>query len=291
MPSSCTDCSKSFKLSDIHYFCEYGNHYICKRCIEEFVSIRAIQSKRDGRLRPLHLIQVCGSPSCCLLNLPFYDLHESSEDHLLITHSEEAEDVFSTNSKVLYDATSKNPQTLTFLQLNVRSIRQLPKLDEIRMALLSADSNNFVLCLCKTWLDNSFADTYVNIPFYHCFRKDRGGNVPYEGLVCYVTTFLSASRRADLEIEFDVFEVLVISFKSKKRETVLLISMYRPPDTTHQRTRTFLPKMELVSMLEQFDKLVIIGNINIDSSKGTGAMLMDLQSFQKRNDIVEKARG
>jgi hypothetical protein len=80
------------------------------------------------------------------------------------------------------------------------NITSLPKhIDELRVLL--ADRPVDVLSINETRLDNSVADSDVNIPGYEIIRRDRMTNGRFGGGVCfYVRTSVNYCLRSDFNI-------------------------------------------------------------------------------------------
>ena len=69
---------------------------------------------------------------------------------------------------------------LKIVHLNIHYL--YPKLDEIKLLLSNQDID--ILCLCETFLNDTFSNNELNIDSYKMFRKDRatasGGLCIYE---------------------------------------------------------------------------------------------------------------
>lgn len=95
------------------------------------------------------------------------------------------------DSDVLLDGGRKS---MLVGHLNIRSV--LPKDDELNLLLESGQ--NMVLGLSETWLDETIANSEVDIPGFKLFRKDR--NRRGGGVMVYASHDLTkVERRSDLE--------------------------------------------------------------------------------------------
>ena len=131
-----------------------------------------------------------------------------------------------------------------------------PKLDEIKLLLSS--QNIDILCLCETFLNDSFSSSELSIENYKIFRKDRlthGG-----GLIVYVNDDLPCIQRHDLEISS--VESIWLEVKQPNSKPVLLSYVYRPPSSKVQWLHDFSSSLDNASTYE--NECLIIGDFNFD---------------------------
>ena len=124
----------------------------------------------------------------------------------------------------IYSSISSVDSIQNLSNLNIQSI--LPKIDQIRC---EAQAYN-ILVFSESWMKAEITDNDIYIEFfmppYRTDRVDREG----EGFVVCVRDTFSCRRRNDLEncgIEVVWVEVNV------KGKTILLVSFYRPPNSTN----------------------------------------------------------
>ena len=137
--------------------------------------------------------------------------------------------------------------------------RLLKNLDELRILL----ANNYidVLAINKTRLDSSISDCELFISGYEIFRRDRSINGRHGGGVCfYVRSTINYTPRLDLNI--DHLENLCIEIRKPRAKPFLVITWYRPPDST---VDTFSCFETLVGKLDAGDlESYLMGDINVN---------------------------
>lgn len=85
-------------------------------------------------------------------------------------------------------------------------------------------------------------------------------------------------------------KVIIVSLKSKAKERVL-VSLYHPPGMNAEKTKGRFTKLESLLRTKTFEKLLIMGDINIDSIKKGTASEKQLSGLTKKNDLVDKISG
>ena len=114
--------------------------------------------------------------------------------------------------------------------LNVEDLTK--HIDELRVFV--ADNPIDVLALNETWLDSSIPDSDLYISGYEIIRRDRGflgaDGKPYGGVCFYVRSSVNFALRADLSI--NELENLCIEIRKSNSKPFLIVSWYRPPDST-----------------------------------------------------------
>jgi exonuclease III len=138
------------------------------------------------------------------------------------------------------------------------------KLDEIKI-LLSNQNVDF-LCLCETFLNDSFSDSELHIDNYRLFRKDRqshGG-----GLLIYAKEELPCIHRQDLESSS--VEAIWLEVKRPNSKPFLISNVYRPPSEKVSWLDEFSRILDNASVEEK--ECIIIGDFNFDLlNVGTGS--------------------
>ncbi|XP_068738010.1 uncharacterized protein [Montipora capricornis] len=111
--------------------------------------------------------------------------------------------------------------------LNVASL--VKHIDELRILL--TDTPVDVLSINETRLDDSVKDSDVYIPGYEIIRRDRKTNGRFGGGVCFfVRSNISYSLRSDLSIH--QLENLCIEIRKPRSKPFLVVTWYRPPDSS-----------------------------------------------------------
>ena len=150
---------------------------------------------------------------------------------------------------------------LKIAHLNIHYL--YPKLDEIK--LLISRQKFDILCLCETFLNNSFSDTELSIEHYDIFRLDRechGG-----GLLIYVRDNLTCKPRLDLQSK--PIESIWLEIHQPNSKGVLLCYCYRPPSSRAEWLEYFTTQLEK-SLAEEKENL-ILGDFNFDLSRPVGS--------------------
>ena len=143
---------------------------------------------------------------------------------------------------------------LNIVHLNVHFL--YPKLEEIKILLMH--QNIDILCLCETFLNDTFSDKELDIDQYKMFRKDRpshGG-----GLVIYVKTELPCILRQDLENI--AIESMWLEVRQPKSKSFLMSEVYRPPSSTVQWLHDFNCTIDNILLEEK--ECIILGDFNFD---------------------------
>ena len=125
-------------------------------------------------------------------------------------------------------------QLPNFLSANVRSL--FPKLDELDLLLQNTAAD--LIAISETWLHEGIDDTFLQIPKYNFFRRDRlcgrGG-----GVCAFVSETIPSKRRDDLEsCNYECMWVWIRPFRLPRSITGIIIGIiYNPPDKSIQEQR------------------------------------------------------
>lgn len=143
------------------------------------------------------------------------------------------------------------------------------KMDELKFFLGAMPTGQLVLTVSETFLTPAVADTSISVPGYSCYRKDRALSLQTNhtggGLLCFVPSGLKVIRRLDLKFEFMGLEVMVLEAKVKRKQSLLIVTIYRPPKTNVALTDLLLERLgELV--LHWKRDITIAGDFNVDLS-------------------------
>ena len=134
-----------------------------------------------------------------------------------------------------------------------------PKLDEIKLIL--SQHNVDILCLCETFLNETFSNNEVSIENYKLFRKDRQTNGG--GLVIYVRDDIPCEQ---LTCFGNSLESLWVQIKQPNSKSFVLSCVYRPPSSKVQWMEDFSVMLENPLLIEK--ECIILGDFNIDLQKG-----------------------
>jgi len=154
-------------------------------------------------------------------------------------------------------------QDLSICQLNCRSL--IPKFPTIEQLILS-EFKCQILCLSETWLSHEVPDSFLSIPSFNTFRRDRPQGKHGGGLLVYAAPHLRPCRRQELEHP-DV-ECIVLEFSAPLLERCLLYFCYRPP--------SYPPEIFFTRVSSSLSKcpsspLVLLGDFNAKNEQWTTA--------------------
>jgi exonuclease III len=165
---------------------------------------------------------------------------------------------------------------LKIVHLNVHYL--YPKLDEIKHII--KHQNIDILCLCETFLNNTFSNNELFIENFKMFRKDRDAHGG--GLVIYIKDDLHCIERIDLENSS--VESLWLEVKQSNSKSFLLSYVYRPPSSRVQWLEDFT-NMIVNSPLDE-KECIVMGDfnfdlINLDSSSKSWLEVMESVRFSQ----------
>lgn len=84
------------------------------------------------------------------------------------------------------------------------------------------------------------------------------------GLLCFVPATMKSVRRYDLNLEFHKLEVMCINIKPTRRKAILLLVLYRPPNSNVASTTSLFDTLQQLAFGENSDMLNA-GDFNIHS--------------------------
>ena len=142
--------------------------------------------------------------------------------------------------------------------LNIRGIRAGQKIDQIKMMLHSKENDISVLGVSESKLGDDIPDSFINIENFQCIRKDKKQGSG--GLIVYVRSDVSFSRRKDLEHE--LFESIWIEIFPKNSKSFLIGHFYRNPVSTISWNDTFDEQVETV--FGEDKEIFLLGDFNRD---------------------------
>ena len=112
-----------------------------------------------------------------------------------------------------------------------------------------------VLCLCKTWLDETVSDGEVAIPGYRLFRRDRKEKLG-DGICIFVHCSLTARQ---LPISHENLEMLWIELSLRKQK-ITIGCLYQPPNSSVQLWSDLEDALEGLEGSE----IILLGDLNVD---------------------------
>ena len=149
-----------------------------------------------------------------------------SKSNFVTLHSSETSCLVPESERKNVDLTFES-KGLHLCNLNIR--HQVPKLDELRLALAAVNGPD-IFGVCETFLDCNVPDCQLSIQGFDVMRKDRSDtqNKSGGGLVLYYRNSLNCKRRAELEISN--IETLWSEFTLPQTRSFLVCTVYRPPN-------------------------------------------------------------
>ena len=153
------------------------------------------------------------------------------------------------------------------------------------LGAMAVQQNLDIICVTKSWLDNTFPDGMVQLDGYlPPFRKDR--DVRYGGVAVYVSNNISVSRVPELE-QHDIECIwLLITLKGTK---LLLGTFYRAPGANAAKVNYYLSSFS--DMIDKVTRhkpsnVIITGDFN-DRCQ-LGLQLYNLLNSHNLVQVIDK---
>ena len=163
---------------------------------------------------------------------------------------------------------SKNVQNPLFAYYNINSLRY--KFDDLKEIV--SKSLPDILVFAETKLDNSFTNSQFFLQDY--FEPTRKDNTRHSGgIIEFVRKGIVRKRLVDFELK--EFESIASEITLNKRK-LFILSFYRTERTENRLTniKKFFQELSLIlnKVIEKYDDIVLMGDINIDfhDKKTTG---------------------
>ncbi len=124
-----------------------------------------------------------------------------------------------------------------------------------------------ILMLGETWLQpSSIADSFLEIPGFNLFRKDRPDGRNGGGLLVYVKSSLKVHRRTDLE--YHDLEYVVLELQLQNFGKCILFCCYRPPSDQYH---SFFDQLSGALSKTFPSTLFLLGDLNAKHMQWTSA--------------------
>lgn len=162
-------------------------------------------------------------------------------------------------------ATSVTPQeNLSIVQLNVRSLKK--NFEHFKTFLHTFKSLPQIVTLSETWLKED-EDKFYNLPNYKFLSLPRENKIG-GGVGIYISDQIPYKIRTDFMSDLsDVCEYIAIEITCNLTNPIILISMYRAPNSDlikfNQKFNKLLEKISL----ESHKKIIVAGDLNINLLK------------------------
>ena len=141
---------------------------------------------------------------------------------------------------------------------NIRGVRAGEKIDQLKMMLQSSANDISVLGVSESKLGDDIPDSFISIENFQCVRKDKTQGSG--GLIVYVRSDVSFSRRKDLEREH--FESVWIEIFPKNSQSFLIGNFYRNPNSNISWNDTFDEQVEMAH--DEGKEFFLLGDFNRD---------------------------
>lgn len=193
-----------------------------------------------------------------------HDPLEENDPDLNILHHEN--DTILSNSECYnvtqFNSTFRNDKKLSFLNANIRSMsKNLTNFEQFRQSINHSFS---IISLTETWLKNTNVKLYNIDGYNHEYNirvKKIGG-----GVSLFVSKYLLYRTRKDIILpsQYNCIAIEVLAENINIDRNIIVISMYRPPNTS---VKDF--NLELNDILKKLDKekkvVCVMGDYNINT--------------------------
>ena len=120
--------------------------------------------------------------------------------------------------------------------------------------------------LSETWLKEE-EEKFYELPGYTFISLPRQNKIG-GGVAIYISNKLSFKTRADLKTDLtDECEYIAVEVSHSKNNSIILISMYRPPNTDLAKFNLKFNRLLEIISLETHKNIIVAGDFNIDLLK------------------------
>lgn len=179
----------------------------------------------------------------------------------------------------------ESPSSLVFASLNIRGMRNVDKLTELRNIFIS--SHGFCVGLQETHLNSTYPDNLLSFPGCRVFQRDRtegGGG----GVMCIVSGDINVKRPEALECQMHAFKVIWLVLEIKKRH-ILVCNVYRYPNYDAATTAELFNKVSECYLNYAGTESIILANLNVNLN--VSAHSTALSNFMKNLDLSDCVLG
>lgn len=141
-----------------------------------------------------------------------------------------------------------------------------------------------LIAASETWLNNSVADLEVNIDGYKIERHDRETRGRGGGVAVYISGGTRYVRRHDLESS-DI-EAICIELKLNKKQSYLVVCVYRAPNFSIKTLVDYLDDLTRES-LRTGKQVIILGDLNCDFLNNSLSQTKTLKEFLVANQLIQ----
>ena len=177
----------------------------------------------------------------------------------------------------------KQESSVEFCHLNICGIIGDSKFDYVQQLLSSKP--NIILALTESHLYHLYPEQLLQVSGYQCHRRDRLGKRG-GGVLLYVPDYI---RSTEVERNQSIDHETLWVRCGIGPKTVLVSCIFRPPDTSNQKTRQLLSYAESIVLRYPGIDHVLMGDLNIDVSQTSKNQLKpELIAFCSANNLSIK---
>lgn len=140
--------------------------------------------------------------------------------------------------------------------------------------------NSDIISLSETWLPTDLPNKFIHIPGYHILRADRpsrGGGVAF-----YIKEHIKFSKLNTVEVQG--IELLAIKIHLKKKSTLAVCLIYRPPSTPYIALNHLDDVFCQLSL--EFDSMIVLGDFNVNLLADSNDSKL-IKAITRRFDLVQ----
>lgn len=174
---------------------------------------------------------------------------------------------------------NRNEELLLFYQ-NVRGLRS--KIAKFYKNVLQSASD--IIALTETFLTSSILDAELFPPGYRIFRKDRGADAGWGGVLLAVKDRYHAHLITDVDGWSSTMELLFVVIRVNNVK-ILVCVVYLPPDCRDEQYCNVLACIENAICKYSTYRIIIVGDFNLNSCSKN--VLYQVECFQHFCDLEQ----
>ena len=150
----------------------------------------------------------------------------------------------------------KSRHGLGFIHLNIRSLCNQFKLDQLKIFISQTDPD--ILVITETWLKDCIHDSEVSIDGYNLYRTDRVGRKG-GGVAVYIKSCLSVTVLKTVSSPHS-FELIALKINLSVHNFINVVGLYRPPSAIPNAMS------DITHILSQLSKseMLVLGDFNLN---------------------------
>ena len=154
-----------------------------------------------------------------------------------------------------------NQSNIKMAHLNIRSLKSR---EHFILLQHTIEEHKFdIFTLSETWLDSTVDSRVMQIPGFQFFRQDRGDHKSGGGLGIFIRDTFEVSCFEELStVSNDNFQQLWIKVQVQKCKSLILCTVYRPPNTSMACIEALT--CNFAELLHLGYDIIILGDLNCD---------------------------